>query len=245
MLDRLPRIFRKTNNIVCWSNCVLTFSITHPFWPSKNSYKNPPNPKLNPQVIPLNIFLGRNDLILAKSLWYLHYCNTHSLLLAAMTMFSQDTRTAQTQSKNVKKLQRLSGNLCKPHENVHSHTLSFEVWDRRGEQRNSSVISCPVCSWSAWTHRPFSLSKLQSVLILQNDAQGFHSVDHFRKEILYNFSLDPPWILFGSSEGSYSVNDQTKKHWNKMLNVGGQDCKIKAVFWCGCDGCQTILECRT
>lgn len=35
---------------------------------------------------------------------------------------------------------------------------------------------------------------MQSVLILQNDAQGFHSVDHFRKEILYNFSLDPPWI---------------------------------------------------
>lgn len=26
---------------------------------------------------------------------------------------------------------------------------------------------------------------MQNVLVLQNDAQGYHSVDHFRKEILY------------------------------------------------------------
>lgn len=67
--------------------------------------------------------------------------------------------------------------------------------------------------------------KMQSLLILQNDAQGFHSVDHFRNEILYHFSLDAPWVLFGSSEGSESAHDQTNRHKKKMLNVGGQDCK--------------------
>lgn len=37
--------------------------------------------------------------------------------------------------------------------------------------------------------------KLQSLFILQKDAQGFNSVDHFRNEIFYNFSLSAPWVL--------------------------------------------------
>lgn len=68
----------------------------HPPYSSKKTYKKKPNPKPNPNVFPLNIFLGRNDLILAKSLLYHLYYNTHSLLLAAITIFSQDKRTAQT-----------------------------------------------------------------------------------------------------------------------------------------------------
>lgn len=71
--------------------------------------------------------------------------------------------------------------------------------------------------------------KMQSLLILQNDARGFNSVDHFRNEILHHFSLDAAWVLFDSSEGSESANDQTNRHTTvtkkKRLNVGGQDCK--------------------
>lgn len=67
--------------------------------------------------------------------------------------------------------------------------------------------------------------QMQSLLILQNDAQGFHSVDNFRNEILYHLSLDAPRVLFGSSAGSKSADDQTNRHTKKMLNVGGQDCK--------------------
>lgn len=91
--------------------------------------------------------------------------------------------------------------------------------------------------------------KMQSLFILQNDAQGFHSVDHFGNEILRHFSLDAAWVLFGSSEGSESANDQTNRHittTKEKLNVGGKTVsEIKAAFWFACDASQTILQCRT
>lgn len=92
---------------------------------------------------------------------------------------------------------------------------------------HSLCLRCRVCWFSRMMLRVFTLWTISE--------RRFYII----------FSLDTPWILFGSSEGCNSVNGQTKRHWNKMPNEAGQDCEIKAVFWCGCDGCQTILECRT
>lgn len=75
--------------------------------------------------------------------------------------------------------------------------------------------------------------KMQSLLILQNHAQGFHSVDRFRNEILYS-SFDAPLLMTKSTDIQ-----------KKMLKVGGQDCEIKAAFWFGCNGGQATLRCRT
>jgi len=55
-------------------------------------------------------------------------------------------------------------------------------------------------------------------------------------------SLDAPWVLFGSSEGSESADNQTKQHTGKMPIAGGQDYEMRTAFRFGCDGAQMVKK---